>query len=106
MLFEFIPFLAQFNQQRKGNGIEIIQVRKAEENIQEFLDLFGNNIDFTKFDENGYLTEELDIKTFPAFLINNKIKFSGVQPADKLREYFCEMNNLEECDEELTKRLI
>jgi len=79
---------------------------KAERNLKEFLDLFGNNIKFAKHNKNDPLAAELKINTFPTFLINNKIKFSGVQPADKIKENFCMMNKIKECSEELSKNLI
>lgn len=83
-----------------------VSTSKAQANLQEFLDLFEDEIEFNIHGENDFLTQDLEIKTFPTFLINNKIKFSGVQPADKIRENFCQMNELEECDEELTKSLV
>jgi len=79
---------------------------KAEQNLKEFLELFGDNIEFFKHNKKDVLTTELEIKTFPTFLINNKIKFSGVQSADKIRENFCQLNELDECNEELLKSLI
>jgi hypothetical protein len=83
-----------------------VSTLKAEQNLQEFLDMFEDKINFTKHSKSDVLTKELEIKTFPTFLINNKIKFTGVQPADKIRENFCQLNELEECSEELRKSLI
>ncbi len=79
---------------------------KAEENLEEFLEAFGDNVDFEKHDADAKIVKDLGINSFPAFLINNKIKFSGVQSADKIRENFCEMNQLDECDLELSKSLV
>lgn len=79
---------------------------KTEQNLEEFLNLFKGNVRLFKHDKNDSLTKELKIKTFPVFLINNKIRFSGVQPPDKIRENFCQMNELKECSEELSKNLI
>ena len=79
---------------------------KTEQNLEEFLNLFKGNVRLFKHDRNDPLTKELKIKTFPVFLINNKIRFSGVQPPDKIRENFCQLNALEECSEELSKNLI
>jgi len=74
---------------------------KAENNIQEVLDLFGDKIDFTKHPvtekRKDELKQELGITTYPTFLINNQIKFSGVQAADTIKEKFCELNALVEC---------
>ncbi len=74
---------------------------KAENNIQEVLDLFGDKIDFTKHPatekRKDELKQELGITTYPVFLVNNQIKFSGVQAADTIKEKFCELNALVEC---------
>jgi len=77
---------------------------KAEENLQEFLGEF--KVDFEKHDKNSEIAKELGINTFPIFLINNKIKFDGVQSADKIRENFCKLNNATACALGLTKSLI
>lgn len=79
---------------------------QAEENLQEFLEAFDGVVIFEKHDENSEIAKSLGINTFPAFLINNKIKFSGVQAADKIRENFCEMNKVSECSLELSKSLV
>jgi protein-disulfide isomerase len=79
---------------------------KAEENLQEFLEAFDGKVIFEKYDENSAIVKELGINSFPAFLINNKIKFSGVQSADKIKENFCQMNELDECGLELTESLV
>tara|TARA_B100000315_G_scaffold246579_1_gene274034 strand:+ start:1469 stop:2770 length:1302 start_codon:yes stop_codon:yes gene_type:complete len=79
---------------------------KAEENLKEFLEAFGSKVNFEKHDENSGIVKELGINTFPVFLINNKIKFSGVQPADKIRENFCQVNSVAECALGLSKSLV
>ena len=79
---------------------------QAEDNLQEFLDAFGDNVVFEKYNEDAEIVKELGINTFPTFLINNKIKFSGVQPADTIKENFCQMNMLDECSLELSKSLV
>lgn len=83
-----------------------ISTVKTEQSLEEFLELFGDNINLFKHNKEDSLTRELEIKTFPTFLINNKIKFSGVQSANKIKENFCQLNNLEGCSEELSKSLI
>ncbi len=77
---------------------------KAEENLKEFLETF--DVDFEKHAANDEIAKELGINTFPTFLVNNKIKFSGVQPADKIKENFCYVNKLDECSLELSKSLV
>lgn len=79
---------------------------KAEENLEEFLEAFGDTIDFEKHDADAKIVNDLGINTFPSFLINNKIKFSGVQSANKIKENFCKMNQLDECGLELNKSLV
>lgn len=78
----------------------------AEENLKEFLEAFDGKVDFEKHSDNSQVAKELGINTFPTFLVNNKIKFSGVQAADKIRENFCQLNNAAECASELTKSLV
>jgi len=78
----------------------------AERNLQEFLDAFKGKVDFEKHSDNSALAKELGINTFPVFLVNNKIKFNGVQAADVIKENFCRMNELQECSLELSKSLI
>ncbi len=79
---------------------------KAEENLKEFLGAFNGKAVFEKHNENEKAAKELGINTFPVFLVNNKVKFSGVQPANKIKENFCEMNKLEECSLELSRNLV
>ena len=60
----------------------------AEKNLKEFLGTF-EEVKFGKHLPDDKLTQELGIKTFPTFLINNQVKFSGVQSADTIKENFC-----------------
>ena len=78
----------------------------AEKNLKEFLDAFKGKVDFEKHSDNSALAKELGINAFPVFLVNNKVKFSGVQAADVIKENFCRMNKLQECGLELSKSLI
>ena len=77
----------------------------AEKNLKEFLEAF-KEIKFEKHLPNDNLTQELGIKTFPVFLVNNRIKFSGVQSADTIKDNFCKLNRLNECEKSLSKNLI
>lgn len=79
---------------------------QAEANLREFLDAFGGKATFNKHNSDSALAGELGLNSFPAFLINNKIKFGGVQAADTIKENFCRMNKLQECSLELPKSLI
>ena len=79
---------------------------QAEKNAKEFLNAFKGKIVFEKYDSNSNIAKELGINTYPTFLINNQIKFSGVQAADTIKENFCQLNKLEECNLELSKSLV
>ena len=79
---------------------------KAEENLKEFLEAFEDNVNFEKHNSDDKIVEELGINSFPAFLVNNKIKFGGVRSADKIKDNFCSMNKLDECELELSKSLV
>lgn len=77
----------------------------AEKNLKEFLENF-KEAKFEKHLSDGTLTKELGIKSFPTFLINNRIKFSGVHPAETIKENFCKLNKLPVCEKSLSKNLI
>lgn len=76
---------------------------QAEKNLQEFLGSFKE----VKFEKhiNDSLTRELGIKVYPTFLINNRIKFTGAQPAEVIKENFCKLNKLSNCNLTLPKNL-
>ena len=78
---------------------------KAEKNLKEFLDTF-EEMKFEKHFSNDKLTKELDIKTFPTFLINNKVKFTGIHTSDAIKNNFCKLNKLKECEKSLSNNLI
>ncbi len=78
---------------------------RTEKNLKEFLDEF-KDVKFDKHLSNDQLTQELKIKTFPAFLINNRVKFGGVQTAETIKENFCKLNKLEACGKNLSKSLV
>lgn len=78
---------------------------KAESNLKEFLDAF-REVKFAQHTSDEGLTKELRIKNFPTFLINNRVKFSGVNTAETIKENFCKINKLEGCEKRLSKSLI
>ena len=78
---------------------------KAEKNLQEFLNSF-KEVKFNKYVSNDALTKELGIKTFPTFLINNQIRFSGIHTAETIKENFCKMNKMPECEKSLSQNLV
>ena len=78
---------------------------KAEKNLKEFLDNFGN-VKFEKQLAGGKLAEEFGIKSFPTFLVNNLVKFSGVHTADTIKSNFCKLNDAQDCNKTLSKSLV
>lgn len=80
--------------------------QEAEENLKEFLEAFKGKVAFEKHDANSALAKQLGVNTFPVFLLNNKVKFNGVQSAQKIKENFCEMNSVTECSVKLTESLV
>ena len=102
------------NREEVPNKLEIFLMRddasteKTEDNIEEFLELFDGKVEYKKHfvDKKNALTKTLGINTFPTFLVNNKVRFSGVQPAETIKENFCKLNSLDECSEKLTESLV
>ena len=78
---------------------------KAENNLKEFLDNF-KVAKFEKHSSNDQIAHELGIKTFPAFLVNNRVRFSGIQTAETIKEDYCSLNQDESCKKILSKNLI
>ncbi|MBI2558613.1 hypothetical protein HYW20_04785 [Candidatus Woesearchaeota archaeon] len=78
---------------------------KAENNLKEFLNAF-KEVKFEKHFADDALTKELNIKSFPTFLINNKVRFSGIHAAETIKENFCQLNKLPECENSLSKSLV
>jgi len=79
----------------------------VEDNLQEVLDLFGDKIDYSKQlvkneEEKNKLNKELGITTYPSFLVNNKLKFTGIQSPELIKTKFCELNNLPKCKTKLS----
>ena len=83
---------------------------KADSNLNEFLGLFEDSIDFEKHivsaKDKTQLKNELGITSYPAFLINNQIKFGGVQSSDSIKDKFCKLNEISGCEKELRKNII
>ena len=94
-----------FNRREINNKLDLFTLsndtQKLDNNMQEVLDLFEDDIDYAKHmgyqEEKAALKDELAITTYPTFLVNNKLKFSGIQPAETIKEKFCELNELKEC---------
>lgn len=70
-------------------------------NVQEFIGKSNGQVNFNIAEIRGDLAKELGIKNAPTFLINNRVKVSGVQSAEAIKESFCKMNSLEVCSETL-----
>lgn len=78
---------------------------KAEKNLEEFLKAF-KEVKFERHSPTDKLSQELEIKIFPTFLVNNRVKFSGIHSADTIKNNFCRLNKLPECERSLSKSLI
>ena len=78
---------------------------KAENNLREFLDTF-KEVKFEKHLSSDKLAAELGIKVYPTFLVNNRVKFSGVHPAETIKKNFCKLNKLAECEKGLNRSLV
>ncbi|MFH1642656.1 MAG: hypothetical protein ABIC04_07220 [Nanoarchaeota archaeon] len=83
------------------------ELDRNENNVEELLDTFGGNINFEKHivTDSEKIEAELGVTTFPVFLVNNRLKFGGVQPADFIKTKFCELNNLEGCSVTLSENI-
>ena len=79
---------------------------RALKNVYELTEKAGGQISFNIEEIKSDLAKELSIKNAPTFLINNRIKVSGVQSAESLKESFCKVNSLEVCNETLSAQLI
>ena len=69
---------------------------KAAESLEEFRNGFPNAMAF-QHGKNGALTRQLGINTFPAFLINNKVKVLGYRLPSALETDYCAMNADDRC---------
>ena len=67
---------------------------EVQKTVQEARLLLKNvvKVNIIKVTPDMRLSKELDITTSPTFLVNNRYKFSGLQPASAIREKFCVMN--------------
>ncbi len=77
-------------------------------NVQPVLDLLKGKISFVEHvidgsSQNG--VNEFSISSFPTFIINNQMKFSGIQSPETLKEKFCTLNKLPECSQALTESI-
>ncbi|MBI2576068.1 hypothetical protein HYV84_02555 [Candidatus Woesearchaeota archaeon] len=78
-------------------------------NAQPVLDLFKGKILFEEHVVDGGSGQtgvnDFSISSFPTFIINNQMKFSGIQSPETLKEKFCALNTLPECSQELTESI-
>ena len=78
---------------------------KAEKTLREFMGACPD-VKFEKHSSTSELAKELGIKAFPAFLVINQVKFSGIHPSETIKDNFCSLNKAEECSKELSNNLI
>jgi len=103
-----------FKRAEQPNKLELFLLKGSnnsmvESKIQEALGLFGDKITFNKKiiseEEKTDLEKELGITSYPAFLVNNQIKFTGTLSSDQIKENFCVLNKLKECEKKLSTNL-
>ena len=86
---------------KKGDSATV----KVQNNLKEFLEAFPN-ASFNVYYAEDQLTKELGIKAFPTFLVNNRVRFSGIHTAETIKDNFCSLNKLEECNKKLSMSLV
>lgn len=80
---------------------------RAEANIRQFTGLFsGIDSQLHYVSADDAIVKGLGINTFPTYLVNNKVKFSGVLPPESIKANFCYMNDLPECKTKLSSSLL
>lgn len=99
------------NRENMPNKLDIFLISgdnasiRAEKNLQEFLGAVPQ-VRYDKHFSNDRLTMELGIRNFPTFLVNNRVRFSGVHTAETIKDNFCQLNKLAACEKNLSKTLI
>ena len=99
-----------FKRQKSPNRLELFtlsgETPDLDKSLAEVKDLFKNKIHFVKTsvdeDKKENLKNELGITTYPTFLVNNQLKFGGIQPPETIKNKFCELNQLDECSTTLS----
>ncbi|MDP7180369.1 MAG: hypothetical protein QF824_03805 [Candidatus Woesearchaeota archaeon] len=105
-----------FTRPEEKNKLELFVInnnpeinKKVEDNVNEVISIFNEKISYSKRiisnDEKDELASELGITSFPSFVINNQLKFGGIRSPEIIKEKFCELNNLEECQEKLKEKI-
>ncbi len=78
--------------------------------MKEVADLFGDQITINrqvveKTDEKS-LEREFAITTYPAYVINNQLKFTGTQASEIVKNRFCYLNSFPECGTTLSLDIV
>lgn len=101
-----------FNEVPVKNRLEMITLgndaaaSKAIANIGEFLEAFEGKVDFVHISNpQKSILRKYDIATFPVFIVNSQYKFSGILPANIVKEKFCAVNQMKECSADLSASL-
>jgi hypothetical protein len=99
-----------FKREEIPNKLELFTL--SEENIEldnslkEVSNLFGSQIEIVRTlvtdGRKTTLEKQLGITTYPTFLVNNQLKFGGIQPPETIKNKFCELNNLDKCSTALS----
>ena len=80
--------------------------KKAMANAKSFIENSESEITLEVHDINSAIAKELGIKSIPSFLVNNRIKFPGVQPPEVIKQNFCKINDAKVCNKSLSKSFI
>jgi len=103
-----------FKRKRISNKLDLFVLPTTssgvEDNLGDVLELFEDNIDYSKHiisdeGEEKNLYKELGITTYPSFLVNNQLKFTGIQSPELIKNKFCELNQLSGCEIQLSTSL-
>ena len=100
-----------FNRTPKNNTLQMFvllnhsSTEAADRNIKEFLDVF-KDVDFRRTELVEHTRKKPHITTYPAYLVNNQYVFTGVLSADAIKEEFCKINYVKECELMLTPYLV
>jgi len=94
-----------FKREKIANRLELFSLANQTGDLDKILAevslLFGDKINIVRTVVNdamkNSLENELGITTYPAFLVNNQLKFGGVQPPETIKNIFCELNPQDKC---------
>ncbi|MBI2138535.1 hypothetical protein HYU13_03025 [Candidatus Woesearchaeota archaeon] len=89
----------------KPSRLDVFYSPETEQSIlgvlESFSKTFGESVRIEKHlaerGKKGALAESFWVSSYPSYVVNNQMKFSGILTPELLRERFCVMNQLEQC---------